>query len=72
MIPGLLLYKDCLLYTSDAAEERPSVDLVGPRIFKKKKHIDHVMDRRIKRNQIKIESVQSMYQYDVGVKNTDG
>ena len=26
----------CLLYTSDAADERSSVDLGGPRIFKKK------------------------------------
>ena len=27
---------DCLLYTSDAADERPSVDLGGRRIIKKK------------------------------------
>ena len=31
---------DCLLYTSDAADERSSVDLGGRRIIKKKKH-DH-------------------------------
>ena len=30
---------DCLLYTSDAADERSSVDLGGRRIIKKKKHI---------------------------------
>ena len=29
--------KACLLYTSDAADERPSVDLGGRRIIKKKK-----------------------------------
>ena len=29
-------YKDCLLYTSDAADERSSVDLGGRRIIKKK------------------------------------
>ena len=29
---------DCLLYTSDAADERSSVDLGGRRIIKKKKH----------------------------------
>ena len=29
----------CLLYTSDAADERSSVDLGGRRIIKKKKHI---------------------------------
>ena len=31
------LYKTCLLYTSDAADERSSVDLGGRRIIKKKK-----------------------------------
>ena len=30
----------CLLYTSDAADERSSVDLGGRRIIKKKKHTD--------------------------------
>ena len=29
----------CLLYTSDAADERSSVDLGGRRIIKKKTHI---------------------------------
>ena len=29
-------YDDCLLYTSDAADERSSVDLGGRRIIKKK------------------------------------
>ena len=29
----------CLLYTSDAADERSSVDLGGRRIIKKKKHM---------------------------------
>ena len=31
------LTTDCLLYTSDAADERSSVDLGGRRIIKKKK-----------------------------------
>ena len=30
------LINDCLLYTSDAADERSSVDLGGRRIIKKK------------------------------------
>ena len=30
--------RGCLLYTSDAADERSSVDLGGRRIIKKKKH----------------------------------
>ena len=32
------LLRSCLLYTSDAADERSSVDLGGRRIIKKKKH----------------------------------
>ena len=31
----------CLLYTSDAADERSSVDLGGRRIIKKKKALAH-------------------------------
>ena len=31
----------CLLYTSDAADERSSVDLGGRRIIKKKKYTDY-------------------------------
>ena len=33
-------YDSCLLYTSDAADERSSVDLGGRRIIKKKKKKD--------------------------------
>ena len=32
----------CLLYTSDAADERSSVDLGGRRIIKKKKHTRNI------------------------------
>ena len=35
----LPLDKPCLLYTSDAADERSSVDLGGRRIIKKKNNI---------------------------------
>ena len=35
--PKLTGIKGCLLYTSDAADERSSVDLGGRRIIKKKK-----------------------------------
>ena len=34
------LVRSCLLYTSDAADERSSVDLGGRRIIKKKKRDD--------------------------------
>ena len=34
--PHLVGYMDCLLYTSDAADERSSVDLGGRRIITKK------------------------------------
>ena len=37
--------KSCLLYTSDAADERSSVDLGGRRIIKKKKHIVNTSGR---------------------------
>ena len=36
---GVLNSSLCLLYTSDAADERSSVDLGGRRIIKKKKYI---------------------------------
>ena len=35
--PKRAMLKACLLYTSDAADERSSVDLGGRRIIKKKK-----------------------------------
>ena len=34
------LFNSCLLYTSDAADERSSVDLGGRRIIKKQKFIE--------------------------------
>ena len=40
----------CLLYTSDAADERSSVDLGGRRIIKKKKNVDTVCNRHYKKN----------------------
>ena len=42
----------CLLYTSDAADERSSVDLGGRRIIKKKKKIDNSGWCRIKKQKI--------------------
>ena len=42
------LLKDCLLYTSDAADERSSVDLGGRRIIKKKKKSRQASSRRQK------------------------
>ena len=36
MFTGEYEYQPCLLYTSDAADERSSVDLGGRRIIKKK------------------------------------
>ena len=40
--------KNCLLYTSDAADERSSVDLGGRRIIKKKNNVVISGSRRIK------------------------
>ena len=47
---GAGLSTSCLLYTSDAADERSSVDLGGRRIIKKKKSEDKQeqrMDRTV-------------------------
>ena len=51
----LVLYDVCLLYTSDAADERSSVDLGGRRIIKKKKRNDNGGCRyiRVQRNDTK-------------------
>ena len=42
-----VLYKSCLLYTSDAADERSSVDLGGRRIIKKKKELYNISKREL-------------------------
>ena len=47
------LPEGCLLYTSDAADERSSVDLGGRRIIKKKKPID-ILDRLTIEKKIKL------------------
>ena len=39
--------RSCLLYTSDAADERSSVDLGGRRIIKKKNRVKHGAARSI-------------------------
>ena len=41
----LVMKMGCLLYTSDAADERSSVDLGGRRIVKKKKKKNQVCNR---------------------------
>ena len=40
-------YYNCLLYTSDAADERSSVDLGGRRIIKKKKYEENRSDTKV-------------------------
>ena len=42
-------YWACLLYTSDAADERSSVDLGGRRIIKKKRHKKKKTKKRVKK-----------------------
>ena len=46
MKPNAVFINTCLLYTSDAADERSSVDLGGRRIIKKKNDI-HISVRHI-------------------------
>ena len=43
------LFFSCLLYTSDAADERSSVDLGGRRIIKKKNNADNTGTREVHR-----------------------
>ena len=43
MQPRVPLLQDCLLYTSDAADERSSVDLGGRRIIKKKNTVELIV-----------------------------
>ena len=49
------LQMGCLLYTSDAADERSSVDLGGRRIIKKKNKI-YIQRRRLNTNNIRGET----------------
>ena len=55
---ALTLFYNCLLYTSDAADERSSVDLGGRRIIKKKKKITSGRGRRINTNENKTPRVE--------------
>ena len=56
----IALFSLCLLYTSDAADERSSVDLGGRRIIKKKQHLDKV-DKAIRLSLIHISEPTRPY-----------
>ena len=43
----IALHRNCLLYTSDAADERSSVDLGGRRIIKNKKNNNKKKEKKI-------------------------
>ena len=47
LIEVLALDRDCLLYTSDAADDLLCVDLGGRRIIKKKKHVCRIIMHRV-------------------------
>ena len=51
--PNPLMMRTCLLYTSDAADERSSVDLGGRRIIKKKKKDKQSMTHSVHKRQQK-------------------
>ena len=46
----------CLLYTSDAADERSSVELGGRRVIKKKKHTKHDRDNHLSKDDQRVYS----------------
>ena len=50
----------CLLYTSDAADERSSVDLGGRRIIKKKKTLQYIFIHCFFQPYIQIHDVESV------------
>ena len=52
----------CLLYTSDAADERSSVDLGGRRIIKKKNTADKRGDRRTNKTMNRRDERESIKQ----------
>ena len=52
--------KGCLLYTSDAADERSSVDLGGRRIIKKKKEVRGQEGHRRNNTKITISDTRTM------------
>ena len=54
------MFWSCLLYTSDAADERSSVDLGGRRIIKKKKRED-TADTRVIQREIYIDNTIATY-----------
>ena len=56
-VDKIVLLYSCLLYTSDAADERSSVDLGGRRIIKKKKKVNNGRHRSsIKQKHIREDS----------------
>ena len=61
------LYEICLLYTSDAADERSSVDLGGRRIIKKKT-IDSISDWAIHNNK---QAITETYEQYIKTKEED-
>ena len=50
------VFEGCLLYTSDAADERSSVDLGGRRIIKKKKKRDVVEHNKNRQKTVQIKN----------------
>ena len=63
VLPHGALFRGCLLYTSDAADERSSVDLGGRRIIKKKKNITTIGLSSIKQ--------QNNIQYRTALKHSE-
>ena len=53
------IYSICLLYTSDAADERSSVDLGGRRIIKKKKQLSICGSLTLYRKTVNVEKYNS-------------
>ena len=68
----IVLYQACLLYTSDAADERSSVDLGGRRIIKKKNKIQNWLGLQNQNNKLTYSSYMKRDRKKHIVKNNKG
>ena len=63
--------KACLLYTSDAADERSSVDLGGRRIIKKKKKKKNIYNKKQKTKKKHTITTQAVYRLEIDTTSID-
>ena len=65
---SITMNRTCLLYTSDAADERSSVDLGGRRIIKKKKDEEYIRGLRPEYRQRSIKQNSRRYALTIDIQ----